>query len=27
MTKRVRRHFTKEFKEQMVQLHASGKPR
>lgn len=27
MTKRVRRSFTKEFKEQIVQLHASGKPR
>jgi transposase len=27
MTKRVRRSFTKEFKEQIVQLHDSGKPR
>jgi transposase len=27
MTKRTRRTFTKEFKEQIVQLHASGKPR
>nr|WP_156914131.1 IS3 family transposase [Paucisalibacillus globulus] len=27
MTKRKRRTFTKEFKEQIVQLHASGKPR
>lgn len=27
MTKRERRTFTKEFKEQIVQLHASGKPR
>jgi transposase len=27
MTKRVRRSFSKEFKEQIVQLHASGKPR
>ncbi|WP_332699319.1 transposase [Halalkalibacter lacteus] len=27
MTKRVRRSFTKEFKEQIVQLHVSGKPR
>jgi transposase len=27
MTKRVRRSFTKEFKEQIVQLYASGKPR
>ena len=27
MTKRKRRTFSKEFKEQMVQLHASGKPR
>ncbi|GAE94698.1 mobile element protein [Gracilibacillus boraciitolerans JCM 21714] len=26
MTRRVRRSFSKEFKEQMVQLHASGKP-
>ena len=27
MTRRERRTFTKEFKEQIVQLHASGKPR
>jgi transposase len=27
MTKRTRRTFTKEFKEQIVQLHLSGKPR
>jgi transposase len=27
MTKRSRRTFTKEFKEQIVQLHLSGKPR
>ncbi len=27
MTKRERRTFSKEFKEQIVQLHASGKPR
>lgn len=27
MTKRKRRTFTKEFKEQIVQLHLSGKPR
>lgn len=27
MPKRVRRSFSKEFKEQIVQLHASGKPR
>jgi len=27
MTKRTRRTFSKEFKEQIVQLHASGKPR
>ena len=27
MTRRERRSFTKEFKEQIVQLHASGKPR
>ncbi len=27
MTKRARRTFTKEFKEQIVQLHLSGKPR
>jgi len=27
MTKRKRRTFTKEFKEQIVKLHASGKPR
>ena len=27
MTKRIRRTFTKEFKEQIVALHASGKPR
>lgn len=27
MAKRKRRTFTKEFKEQIVQLHASGKPR
>lgn len=27
MTKRVRRSFSKEFKEQIVHLHASGKPR
>jgi transposase len=27
MAKRERRTFSKEFKEQMVQLHASGKPR
>lgn len=27
MTKRKRRSFTKEFKEQIVQLYASGKPR
>ncbi|SDJ13410.1 transposase [Alteribacillus bidgolensis] len=27
MTRRARRSFTKEFKEQIVQLHASGKPR
>lgn len=27
MTKRTRRTFTKEFKEQIIQLHASGKPR
>lgn len=27
MTKRKRRTFSKEFKEQIVQLHASGKPR
>lgn len=27
MTKRKRRMFTKEFKEQIVGLHASGKPR
>jgi len=27
MTKRTRRTFIKEFKEQIVQLHASGKPR
>jgi len=27
MTKRTRRTFTKEFKEQIVQLHTSGKPR
>lgn len=27
MTKRKRRTFTKEFKEQIVQLYASGKPR
>jgi len=27
MTKRPRRTFTKEFKEQIVQLHNSGKPR
>jgi len=27
MTRRVRRSFSKEFKEQIVQLHASGKPR
>jgi len=27
MTKRVRRTFTKEFKNQIVQLHAAGKPR
>ncbi|WP_255306921.1 IS3 family transposase [Paraliobacillus sp. PM-2] len=27
MTRRMRRSFSKEFKEQMVQLHASGKPR
>lgn len=27
MTKRNRRTFTKEFKEQIAQLHASGKPR
>jgi len=27
MTKRKRRTFTKEFKEQIVQLNASGKPR
>jgi transposase len=26
MTKRKRRTFSKEFKEQIVQLHASGKP-
>ena len=27
MTKRTRRTFTKEFKQQMVQLHENGKPR
>lgn len=27
MTKRARRSFSKQFKEQIVQLHASGKPR
>ena len=27
MTKRQRRTFTKEFKEQLVQLHLAGKPR
>ena len=27
MTKRKRRTFTKEFKEQVVKLHAAGKPR
>lgn len=27
MTKRVRRSFSKEFKEQIVQLHGAGKPR
>lgn len=27
MTKRKRRTFTKEFKEQVVKLHATGKPR
>ncbi|RCW63878.1 transposase [Saliterribacillus persicus] len=27
MARRVRRSFSKEFKKQMVQLHASGKPR
>ncbi len=27
MTRRERRTFTKEFKEQMVQLHGAGKPR
>jgi transposase len=27
MTRRKRRTFSKEFKEQIVQLHASGKPR
>ncbi|AXF57354.1 IS3 family transposase [Salicibibacter kimchii] len=27
MTQRIRRSFSKEFKEQIVQLHASGKPR
>lgn len=27
MTKRSRRTFTKEFKQQMVQLHENGKPR
>ncbi|MDC3413766.1 transposase, partial [Aquibacillus sp. 3ASR75-11] len=27
MTKRERRTFSKEFKEQIVQLHLSGKPR
>lgn len=27
MTKRERRSFTKEFKEQIVQLHLTGKPR
>lgn len=27
MTKRARRTFTQEFKEQIVQLHLSGKPR
>lgn len=27
MTKRKRRTFSKEFKEQIAQLHASGKPR
>lgn len=27
MTRRVRRSFSKEFKEQIVQLHATGKPR
>ena len=26
MEKRTRREFTKEFKQQMVSLHASGKP-
>lgn len=27
MTRRPRRTFTKEFKEQIVNLHAAGKPR